>query len=144
MTPSSSERPTPADATAAGRRLSGTTTSPRPLTNVRPVATPGAYPRRLTGPPSTQRRCGGASPRVVPERAPARTRSAGRRGRRRVRSGRRELGMRYLIPADLGVLQRSPLLPEPIWSDDLSFARPEALEALADLLADLPAPQEVA
>ena len=52
--------------------------------------------------------------------------------------------MRYLIPADLGVLQRSPLLPEPIWSDDLSFARPEALEALADLLADLPAPQEVA
>lgn len=64
----------------------------------------------------------------------------------RVRSGRgrRGRGMRYLIPADLGVLQRSPLLPEPIWSEDLSFARPEALEALADLLADLPAPQEVA
>ncbi len=110
---------------------------------MRPIATPGAYPRRLTGPPSTQRRCGGASPRVVPGLA---TLAAADGGEWRVRSGRgrRELGMRYLIPADLGVLQRSSLLPEPIWSDDLSFARPEALEALADLLADLPAPQEVA
>ena len=58
--------------------------------------------------------------------------------------GRRGRTVRYLIPEDPEALASSPLLPEPIWSEDLAFVRPEEIEQLAEMLAQLPSPPDVA
>ena len=60
---------------------------------------------------------------------------------RTLRRGRR---VTYLVPADESALRRSAYLPEPIWSDDATFVSSAEVRELADVLAQLPPPDEVA
>jgi hypothetical protein len=61
--------------------------------------------------------------------------------RTRRRQGRR---VRYLMPEDPAWLETSPHLPAPIWEGDAQFVRPAEFEELKAVLADLPAPVQVA
>jgi hypothetical protein len=60
------------------------------------------------------------------------------------REGRRGRRVSYLVPEDVSALQRSPQLPEPIWSEDAAFVRPEEIAELARSLAQVAGPMDVA